>query len=263
MKTKTTNFSGTLQYKGASHIDLFAPRVSHQLPCYISWKLDLFRKRRHAFQRSWKYQKDYVFPTFLPNWKCVEESPNGPGPDLTGNSNLAKSLFVSTSSSDVKRKTNFDSTSKRSFKGPKDGKASINGERKIQISSLDNFREKLFAERIFKNPAEFVTSAKEQGLITHYKSAWGKWDSWCSTKQVGPISGPLSSVLDFLAELFHLGLKWSTIAGYRSSISAFHDSTEDFSVAKHPRVCSLLKGIFKKRAPIPRYTFLYGTFRKY
>ena len=39
-------------------------RVSHQLLCYISWKLDPFSKRKEAFQRSWKYQKGYAFPPF-------------------------------------------------------------------------------------------------------------------------------------------------------------------------------------------------------
>ena len=57
--------------------------------------------------------------------------------------------------------------------------------------------------------------------------------------------------------MFHSGLEWSTIAGYRSSISAFHDPIEGFSVGKHPRVCSLLKEIFNKRPPIPRYTFIW------
>ena len=50
---------------------------------------------------------------------------------------------------------------------------------------------------------------------------WIKWDSWCSRKQVDLVNGPLSWVLDFLAKLFHSELEWSTIAGYRSSLSSF------------------------------------------
>ena len=139
---------------------------------------------------------------------------------------------------------------------PKNGKASINRESKIKTSGLDNFREKLFADGILKKAAGLITSSKRQGLITYYESAWGKWDSWCSRK-VDPISGPPKSVRDFLPELFHSGFEWSKIASYRFSISAFHDRPEGFSVGKHPRICSLLKGIFNKRAPIPRYTFIW------
>ena len=60
-----------------------------------------------------------------------------------------------------------------------------------------------------------------------------------------------------MAELFQGGLEWSTIAGYRSSISAYHDPIDGVSVGKHPRVCALLKGVFNKRPPVPRYTFIW------
>ena len=113
------------------------------------------------------------FSTFQPNWKSVKESSNGPGQALTGNSNLAKSVLVSLSYSDVSRQTNFDSTSRGSFNGfwTISKKTSINRERKIKTCGLDNFREKLFAEEISKNAAELITSAKRQGSITHYESA--------------------------------------------------------------------------------------------
>lgn len=44
--------------------------------------------------------KRLCFSNFQSNWKSVEEISNGPGPDLTGNFNLANSVLVSTSSSD-------------------------------------------------------------------------------------------------------------------------------------------------------------------
>ena len=57
--------------------------------------------------------------------------------------------------------------------------------------------------------------------------------------------------------MFHSGLEWSTTAGYRSSISALHDPTEGFLAGKHLPVFSLYKEIFNKRAPVPRYTFIW------
>ena len=58
--------------------------------------------------------------------------------------------------------------------------------------------------------------------------------------------------------MFLLGLEWSIIAGCRSSISVYHDPIDGFSVGKHPHVCSLLKGIFNKRAPVPKYKFMWN-----
>ena len=244
-------FQAPSNIRGTPDMDLFASRVSHQLLCYSSWKLDAFSKGERCISKVMKIPKGVCFSTFQPNWKRVEESSDGSGPDL------AKSVLVSTLSSDVSRQTDFDSLSRGSFNEPKNGKAFINREREIKTSVLYNFREKLFAEGISKNTTELIPNGKRQGSITHYKSTWRKWDSYCSREQVGPISGTLNSEIDFLADLFHSGLEWSPTAGYRSSISAFHDPIEGFSAGKHLPVCSLLKEIFNKRAPIPRYTFIW------
>ena len=45
-------------------VDLFASRVSHQLPTYMSWKLDPFSKGKDAFQSSWTHMRGYAFPPF-------------------------------------------------------------------------------------------------------------------------------------------------------------------------------------------------------
>ena len=120
----------------------------------------------------------------------------------------------------------------------------------IRLLAREISGKKLFAEVISKNAAGFITSARRQGLITHYELAWRKQDSWCCRKQFDLISGFTNSVLDFLAE-------WSRIAGYRSSFSIYHDPNDGFWVGNHPRVCSLLKGVFNERAPIPRYSFIW------
>ena len=50
-------------------IDLFASRISHQVPTYISptymsWKLDPFSKGRDVFQITWIHLKGHAFPHF-------------------------------------------------------------------------------------------------------------------------------------------------------------------------------------------------------
>jgi len=41
-------------------------------------------------------------------------------------------------------------------------------------------------------------------------------------------------ILNFLGECFDRGLEHSTIGGYRSAISAFHEPVEGFKVGQHP-----------------------------
>ena len=52
------------QIRGTPEVDLFASRVSHQLPHYISWKIDPFSQGRDAFQISWAHKFVYAFPPF-------------------------------------------------------------------------------------------------------------------------------------------------------------------------------------------------------
>ena len=53
-------------------IDLFASRVSHQVPAYFSWKLDPYRKGRDAYQMRWTHTKGYAFP---PVTKALDSKP--------------------------------------------------------------------------------------------------------------------------------------------------------------------------------------------
>ena len=57
--------------------------------------------------------------------------------------------------------------------------------------------------------------------------------------------------------MFDEGFQYSTIAGYRSALSAYHDPIDGVAIGKHPLVSSLLTGIFNKRFPQPKYTFIW------
>jgi len=54
--------------------------------------------------------------------------------------------------------------------------------------------------------------------MSHYKSSWGKWSSWCSERNVDPFRCTLNYTY-----LFEQRYSYNSIAGYRSAISSFHD----------------------------------------
>lgn len=80
-----------------------------------------------------------------------------------------------------------------------------------------------------------VTGARREGTKTAYESSWRKWASWCHQKKICPTRGPLNSILDFLAELFEKGLEYSTICGYRSATSAYHEPINALQKSSIPR----------------------------
>ena len=61
-----------------------------------------------------------------------------------------------------------------------------------------------------------------------------------------------------MSQLFQNGLQYRTINNYRSAISAFHDHIQGKPVGEHPRICSLVAGVFNSRPPQPRYCFIWN-----
>ena len=64
---------------------------------------------------------------------------------------------------------------------------------------------------------------------------------------------PISDIANFLAELFQEGYQYSSINVYRSSISTTHDRVDGYSIGQYPTIIRLMKGIFNKRPPVPKY----------
>ena len=131
METKTTDFSATLKYKGNTR-----PLCIFSLPPNSSL---YFLKTGSTLQgeecscKVMEIPKGVCFSSFQPNWKSAEESSSGPRPDLTVNFNLAKLVLVSTSSSDVSRKTDFDSTSREFWMDSKMEKHSLIEKGKLRL----------------------------------------------------------------------------------------------------------------------------------
>ena len=87
--------------------------------------------------------------------------------------------------------------------------------------------------------------------------AWGKWASWCCEQEVDPFTSNIIEILNFLAFLYEKGYEYSSINFHSSAISAYHVHIDNNPIGQHPRVCTLMTGIFNNRPPKPRYTFVW------
>ena len=62
-------FLDICRVRGTPCTDLFASRLSHQVPHYFSWKIDPYSISADAFQACWTHLKGYAFPPFsLISW---------------------------------------------------------------------------------------------------------------------------------------------------------------------------------------------------
>ena len=58
---------------GKPDIDLFASRISHQLPKYMSWRPDPGSCAVDALQQSWTHRALYAFPPFCLIGQCLRK----------------------------------------------------------------------------------------------------------------------------------------------------------------------------------------------
>ena len=66
---------------------------------------------------------------------------------------------------------------------------------------------------------------------------------------------PVSSILDFLHDLYTKGYGYSSLNTARSAISALYstDKTDiGQNIGKHPLICRFLKGVFNEIPPTPK-----------
>lgn len=64
-------------------------------------------------------------------------------------------------------------------------------------------------------------------------------------------------MINYLGELFKKGYEYRTICSHRSAISAFHDKIQGRPIGEHPKVSSLISGVFNEKPPQPKHTFIW------
>ena len=70
---------------------------------------------------------------------------------------------------------------------------------------------------------------------------------------IDPVSPPIASGVNFLAELYSRGLSYSALNTARSALSSIISLQEDLSFGNHPLVSCSLKGTFTIRPAMPKY----------
>ena len=89
-------------------------------------------------------------------------------------------------------------------------------------------------------------------------SFFGQWSCWYAKQSTDPLSGPVSEMANFLAELHEEGLQYNSTDGYWSAIISVHDKVEGANVGQHPTIIRLLIGIYHDGPPLPRYTSIWN-----
>ena len=113
--------------------------------------------------------------------------------------------------------------------------------------------DRLFKERGFSEQSRQLLKASwRKGTRQDYNAKFRKFCSWCRQRQINTNNANLINVSDFLTDLFHEGLQYRTIAGYRSMLSVILPPIDGIKVGQHPDIVRLIKGVFNSRPPQKR-----------
>ena len=236
---------------GPPEIDLFASRLSYQIPRYASWRPDQRGRSSGFIYPRLVSSEGICLSPFRISGEMFKASHSPTSSELGYNSlGMGNPTLVSTASPTLRRFPLVASTTGRSVYQA-GGKSPPN---LPSISRVVCLNRSYSETGISAQARTLLMAVWWKNTSNAYSAAWQKWTSWCNQQLVNPISAPLSVILDFLKQEFNSGKAYRSINVYRSAISMTHPIIDSVRVGEHPMVCQLMKGIFNKRPPLPQYS---------
>ncbi len=235
---------------GPQGIDLFASRLTRQLPNFVSWKPDPEALGTDAFALDWNQGKGYAFPPFSLIGRCLRQVQVQQVAELVIVTSLASTSMVPFTSGTLHRLPSSASTGPLPF----DEGSGSTPTRPSPLSWVACFHRSFETAQISPEVREILLSAWRPNTTKSYASAWNKWNSWCVEHHCDPISPPLPAVLNFLCCQFLAGHAYRSLNVYRSALSAILPQVDAQKVGSHPLVSQFLRGVFQLRPPLPGYT---------
>ena len=183
-------------------------------------------------------------PTILPNRQMSKEDQGGESITDSGSSCVEGSAVVLGIAGTTDRLPSDPTRQSNAAERPIRQATSSGYSRTAATSCLEVIRHSQQAEGISREASQLLAAGWSKGTNTTYQSAWRRWDSWCSERQIDPISFAVQPFLEFLTSLFQEGLQYRTINTIRSAVSMTHSHIEGSPIGQHPLVSRLLRGVY-------------------
>ena len=230
-------FSLINRWLGPLTVDLFAYRLTAQLPRFFSWRPDPEAESLNAFSQHWGKigGKGYANPP----WNTIGKT---------------LSQIRAQEASVVLRHNMVPNTVRNA------DRLSIDPEIPRRVDTTNNTDGKTRAVQPISGNSMEANAFLEQAQKSSksYDFLFEKWVCWCHQRGADPISGPISDVINFLAHLHEEGYQHRSLNAYPSAISSVHTRVDGYSVGEHPLVTRMLKGAFNQRPPQPCYESMWN-----
>ena len=129
-----------------------------------------------------------------------------------------------------------------------------NATRSPNTDRLFHLRESFTSQGFSPEASDLMLASWRPKTNTNYGSCFARWADWCKQRDRDPLKGPISDIVNFLAELFSKGYQYQSLNAYRSAIASAHERIDGMSIGQHPAITRVLKGAYQSRPPLPRYS---------
>ena len=161
-------FHQICQMKGTPEIDLFASRLSHQLPKYFAWRPNPYSQGTDAMQHSWGSKYLYAVPPF----SMINKALNKVKQDKVGEMLLVAPTCQS--------QTWYQILLRMSIEKP-----ILLPQYQYLLTSI-----------------QLISSMRRPGSISNYNSSCAQWVSWCNERKVDPFRCDINQVANHLMQGF-------------------------------------------------------------
>ncbi len=251
-KLEVSVFGKINQLYGPIQVDLFATRLTNQVPTFFSWRPDPYAVGTDAFLQDWSMIRNgYANPPVCLIGRILSHVKAQKNPGNLGGTGLEIAALVPGCPGNVGRLSE-DNTGEPPCQGISSSTVTT------PISRMEYLRKRYASEKLSEEASGLLLKSWRSKTNKSYDSLFRKWSGWCMERGSDPFSGPIVSVVNFLADLHKQGYKYQSLNAYRSAISSTHERIEGFSVGEHPMVSKLMKGVYHDRPPLPKYTVTWN-----
>ena len=229
-------------------IDLFATRLNHRLPLYVSPIPDQKALSIDALTMDWNRLRVSTVPSYS---SCDKQNTVIPVQDSIDSSSMARQTMVFRAPRSVGVSTGISaSNSKPASSAKRQNSASKLGP--STASRLGIVKQSLGDRQFSSDVVEHVSKARRVSTAKVYDAKWQIFRDWADQQKIDPIQATPQIVADFLTFLFSVKkCQVSTIKGYRSTISNTLKYKTGYDFGSHPVLSELIKS-FAIQRPVDR-----------
>ena len=182
----------------------------------------------------------------------ADQAGKGSGRWHSGSPQLAYSGLVSSVAT-------FDESASTPAASRKDCSVSISHEtststtQETSTSGSSMLREALETQGFSADTCDIMYASWRDSTKRQYSTYLARWKQFCVQRKQDPFQASVKLVLEFLTQLYQLGLGYSAMNTARSAVSAVTVTDDDRSIGAHSKIVRFMKGVFEQRTPQPRY----------